>query len=701
MKAILSIIFLSVIMNAAAQWKQTNGPEEISVSHLIRTSNGYIFVSANGSGDPLTHGNLYRSTNNGDTWEMVYNGVENQSVYVMVEFPIVVDNNDNIFAFTGTPSGLVNVLKSSDYGNTWNLQGTVPTAFTYDAAVNANNSTELYVASQFVYYSLDGGVTWNLKSDTGLKGTALSVAVDDQGTVYAVTSEGFYKSTDKAFTFTEITLPIPTKYGRVKFIKGRLTFRYDNDLLISEDRGATWKKYSLMMNPVDIDFTDNGHIYAGLRYGSVSYSTDNGDSWLLTNLGNSHELSHVLINGNYLFAATHEILRKDLSSDIWERKTNGIISSKINDIAVDGNIIYAATGEGTSKSTDFGVTWQHLQINDLSNDAVAASGDLVFTGGYSGGLYRSTDGGNTWIQSTKSFSWIRAINISKSGRVFVSSLVGLNVSTDGGVTFSQITQVDDRNARGFTFSPDSSIIYAGINRKLYKSSDEGDNWTEISLAQYTGLIDIHNLAVNSKGDIVIGISSVLLHTNDNAATWDTTFLPSGARIQDVKFFNDTLYISSNFGLIKSPDLGKTMIYANLGLKNKAVMDVEITKSGIKVLGSTGDGVYVEDFGVTDVESIQNNTPQSFTLYQNFPNPFNPSTTIRYELSTKQFVSVKIYDALGNEIATLVNEEKPAGSYEISFTASSANGEKELSSGIYFYQIRAGNLIQTRKMMLIK
>ena len=92
-------------------------------------------------------------------------------------------------------------------------------------------------------------------------------------------------------------------------------------------------------------------------------------------------------------------------------------------------------------------------------------------------------------------------------------------------------------------------------------------------------------------------------------------------------------------------------------------------------------------------------PKSFKLNQNFPNPFNPSTTIRFELPLSGLVTLKIYDVLGNEVTTLVNEEKPAGEYEIDFNTSTINHHP--SSGVYFYQLKAGSFIKTKKMILIK
>ena len=88
-------------------------------------------------------------------------------------------------------------------------------------------------------------------------------------------------------------------------------------------------------------------------------------------------------------------------------------------------------------------------------------------------------------------------------------------------------------------------------------------------------------------------------------------------------------------------------------------------------------------------------PEKFELSQNYPNPFNPNTRIQYAITSNQFVSLKVYDILGNEVETLVNENKPTGNYEINFNAS------ELASGIYFYKIQAGNFIKTKKMILLK
>jgi hypothetical protein len=92
---------------------------------------------------------------------------------------------------------------------------------------------------------------------------------------------------------------------------------------------------------------------------------------------------------------------------------------------------------------------------------------------------------------------------------------------------------------------------------------------------------------------------------------------------------------------------------------------------------------------------ESTNPKTYLLSQNYPNPFNPTTTIKYQIPELSFVTIKVYDVLGNEISTLVNEEKPVGSYEVEFNATA------LPSGIYFYRLQAGSFVETKKMILLK
>ncbi|MCX8009721.1 MAG: T9SS type A sorting domain-containing protein, partial [Ignavibacteria bacterium] len=97
--------------------------------------------------------------------------------------------------------------------------------------------------------------------------------------------------------------------------------------------------------------------------------------------------------------------------------------------------------------------------------------------------------------------------------------------------------------------------------------------------------------------------------------------------------------------------------------------------------------------LTDVSSVV--TPKTFELSQNYPNPFNPSTRIKYQIPSDSYVNLEVFNVVGQKVATLVNTEKKAGYYEVTFDA------KDLQSGVYFFKLTAGDFVSTKKMMLLK
>lgn len=117
--------------------------------------------------------------------------------------------------------------------------------------------------------------------------------------------------------------------------------------------------------------------------------------------------------------------------------------------------------------------------------------------------------------------------------------------------------------------------------------------------------------------------------------------------------------------------------------------VTLSGSQVKI-----DAVHLYQEVLTSVR-ISDNLPDGFTLEQNFPNPFNPSTTIQYNIPKTEMVVLKIYNILGQEVKTLVNEEQIAGTYQAVFDAS------HLASGVYFYRLTAGDYVEVKKMMFLK
>jgi uncharacterized delta-60 repeat protein len=130
------------------------------------------------------------------------------------------------------------------------------------------------------------------------------------------------------------------------------------------------------------------------------------------------------------------------------------------------------------------------------------------------------------------------------------------------------------------------------------------------------------------------------------------------------------------------------------------------------IGTDNDYATIKYSQTTGIEPVSNHIPEDFSLSQNYPNPFNPTTKIRYSVPKSSAVVIKVFDILGNEIETLVNEEKPTGTYEVEFNGHPGlspwgevrnlpSGRQGLTSGVYFYQLRAGSFVETKKMLLLK
>jgi len=139
-------------------------------------------------------------------------------------------------------------------------------------------------------------------------------------------------------------------------------------------------------------------------------------------------------------------------------------------------------------------------------------------------------------------------------------------------------------------------------------------------------------------------------------------------------------------------------YANdICVDNAGNVYVTGSSQGINTLGDFATIKYIQT--ASDIDNNSPDVPKTFQLLQNFPNPFNPRTKISWQSPVSSWQTLKVFDVLGNEIATLVNEEKPAGSFEVEFQ--SAVGSHQLASGIYFYQLKAGDYFETKKMMYLK
>jgi len=168
--------------------------------------------------------------------------------------------------------------------------------------------------------------------------------------------------------------------------------------------------------------------------------------------------------------------------------------------------------------------------------------------------------------------------------------------------------------------------------------------------------------VNQNIGWVVGDSGTILYTSDGGINWEG---------QTISYANPLLSVSfcDEFN-------GWVVGYGRDNFSNYQASILHTQTGGITF--------------IDDIDKVK-----GFELYQNYPNPFNPSTKIQFVINKRELVSLKVHDLLGNEIDVLVNEEKDPGIYEVEFNA------KDLSSGVYFFKMKAGNFSKTKKILLMK
>jgi hypothetical protein len=241
-------------------------------------------------------------------------------------------------------------------------------------------------------------------------------------------------------------------------------------------------------------------------------------------------------------------------------------------------------------------------------------------------------------------------------------------------------------------------VYAGTSfHGLYFSPDNGQNWIQTSLNNVT----INSISVNETKIYVGTDFNGVYFSLDNGQNWTHASLTYNW-IRALAVFNSNVFAGTyDSGIYYSSDYGLNWVHKNEGLDNLRIKSLVIT-NGYIYAGTYGSSVWKRSLSdIIGINTIGFQIPLNFSLSQNYPNPFNPTTKIKFDippdsrLRGNDNVTLKIYDALGREITTLVNEQLKPGTYEIEWDGSN------YPSGVYFYKLLTADNSETRKMVLIK
>jgi photosystem II stability/assembly factor-like uncharacterized protein len=665
------------------------------------------------------NGTLLRTTNGGTNWNFIETNTNR--LYTCV-FPV---NSSVAYALNITTEvGYeCNLYKSTNGGLNWFIQKTFPSVYLRSLYFLNSNTGYASGDNGKIHYTTDGGLNWVDRSFSTSSSIQTIQFINEQtgyasgnfpGILIKTTNGGlnwissFFNNNSyySSFSFkdantgivcggTQAYTPYPPYYsGQEKIFRTsnggqtwdslifstggifRTMCAYNNNVLVfgeassrrSTDFGLSWSYAVFTLNPV-------------LRYSclidtSVGYAVgDSGKILKILYLGNG-------TNQNFSFTTLPVT-----SIYFINTNTGYMVMKNIPFFSFSHSYIY--------KTINAGENW--FQCYDGYGRKVS---NVMFSGNYGVAndnreLYLSRNGGNNWSYYwyPTTFDIHNSIILPNGNAIAVGDSNLIIKSTDFG-TWSQYQLSGVGHLLDIIFTDESTGYIISSNNKYLKSTNTGNNWIVQTIPE--NYIQCFYFLNSNTGYIFAGIS--LLKTTNGGLNWiskmsnNTLFIKKIYFLDTIKGFAIGNYASqlnytTNGGVNWTPTLlhNNSMIYSI----NFANPSTGYITGGYGTIFKTTNG------GTIWVNNIESKIPKNFSLSQNYPNPFNPNTIIRFQIKDSRFVTLKIFNILGKEIATLVNEKQSPGTYEVSWDGSA------YPSGVYFYKLITGDFTETKKMVMIK
>jgi photosystem II stability/assembly factor-like uncharacterized protein len=644
-------------------------------------------------------GTFIKTTDGGENWQVSFQLFDIEQDFIKVQFTddevgwILAD--ENIF------------LKTTDSGNNW-----VKTVFTDSSLITSfyfiDNSTGFLVGENgLMKKSIDGGLIWS----------------DWNSTVEDDLKDVFFLNNNKGWAVGE-----------------------NNTIIKSTDGGLNWIHQNGAGSGKSVQFIDSDYGWIGIN-NTFLKTTNGGTSWRKITIDQyflAHSIYFTDRNNGWAVGTRHEIYTTTDGGNNWIENSVDLkywtdlyavnFIDPLNGIAVGERGYILETTNG-GKDWSYPPSHYFSTIFDIQflNDNV---GWVVSTNDYpySSDIKRTTDGGRTWeIKKSNVYGEFKSLdflNVNLGwivGRYIfkaVDDSIGIPQYTDSTLWLYSVDFIDSLS--GWT---------AGFDGRILKTTDSGENWFDLNSGTKNTLTGIQFL--NKNIGWVVGELGTIRETTDGGETWNSIFNPDSTNFTDLAFVNENEGWVSGIGIKHTSDGGVTweqqynelssfhsitFIDENIGyaagdggliikttnggkdwIDQKRMIDGRLWSINFLdantgwVAGQQGTVLKTSDGGGSFV--IENQQikpiPNGYSISQNYPNPFNPTTVINYQIPQQGFVTLKIFDVLGREVVTLVNEKKPAGGYKVSFNA------VDLASGVYIYRMKVNDFIESKKMILLR
>lgn len=701
---LLLFAFNVAALGQEKQWYQTNGPTGGSVHSLAMDSSGNLFAG-------IWNGGMFRSSDNGLTWNFSWKGVKRSTIN-----SIQISRDGLLYA----ASFSFGFFRSTDSGRSWNsnntgLEDTVIRCMTLSPKGN------IFVGTNFkgIFRSTNNGINWSLVNNNLPQNSIFAIHATRKNLIFAgLLNGGIFRSSDDGETWIEVNQGITDKQiialtSTEKKIfagtSGGKVYRSTND-------GNTWSEITVSPSGISSVFSMASNKASVVVVGTWTTgnfrSDDDGNSWSSLKDGFLDGSKAFLFDkGDNLFAGLNRgVYYYPRNGEQRTKLTNGLIASEVHSVTINslGHIFAGVEADGLHRSTDNGKTWDKCISTNFTIESIVIHpiGYIFASSPFHGALWRSKDNGKSWESLSSKLDpsmFIVELKTNTNGHIFgigqrdveIGRKEGCLVfSTDFGDSWNYSkTGFNNLYLKTIAIAPSGEIFVGTYGGGIYSTIDNGTTWRQAGFENNY----INEIAINSKGHIFVRAMTTLYRSLGKNQPWEMVYIRPTITSAAAITFNshDHIFAASDIPAVFSSDNGTTWKDISDGLFAYP-SSFAFSQDGRVIAGTDGAGVYW--YGDSPVVSVSKEEKSNFLtilLHQNYPNPFNSSTNITFSLSAPNFTTLRIFNILGQPIATLFSQYLSPGSYSIKWDA------MNIPSGIYFYQLYSVNFTQSKKLLLTK